>query len=89
MAVKIRLSRIGKKHRPYWRIIAIDGRKKRDGAFLENLGTYDPINHTLIQCHRDRINDWVSKGALCSDTVKRLLKIHADTSRNAAANTLS
>ena len=75
MAVKVRLSRIGKTNRPYWRIVAVDSRKKRDGAFLENLGTYDPIKHEVIQLHPDRINDWVAKGATCSATVKKLIKM--------------
>ena len=75
MAVKIRLSRIGKTNRPYWRVVAVDSRKKRDGAFLDNLGTYDPIKHDIIQLHTDRIEGWVSKGAICSDAVKKLVKI--------------
>lgn len=76
MAVKIRLSRIGKKNVPFYRIVAVDGRKKRDGAHLENLGTYDPIKGELIQFHDDRIQDWISKGAIPSDTVKRLQKLY-------------
>ena len=74
--VKIRLSRIGKTNRPYWRIVAVDSRKKRDSAFLDNLGTYDPFAHQIVQIHIDRINDWISKGAQCSPTVKRLIKTH-------------
>lgn len=74
MAVKIRLSRIGKTNRPYWRVVAVDSRKKRDGAFLDNLGTYDPIKHKIIQLHEGRINDWVVKGAICSPTVKKLIR---------------
>ncbi len=76
MAVKIRLSRLGKCNRPYWRIVAMDSRKKRDGEFLENLGTYDPLRHELVQIHVDRIKEWVSKGAVCSDTVEKLLRMH-------------
>jgi len=72
MAVKIRLSRIGKKHVPFFRIIAIDSRKKRDGAYLENLGTYDVMNNQFVQYHEERINDWVSKGAVVTDSVKKL-----------------
>ena len=75
MAVKVRLSRIGRKNRPYWRIVAVDSKKKRDGAFLENLGTYDPIRHEVIQLHKERIADWISKGAICSDAVKKLMRI--------------
>ncbi len=80
MAVKIRLSRIGKKNSPIWRIVATDGRNKRDGEFLENLGTYDPINKNLVQFHAERIQDWVSKGAICSETVEKLVKMHRKAS---------
>ncbi|MCF7799485.1 30S ribosomal protein S16 [Candidatus Babeliales bacterium] len=74
MAVKIRLSRIGRTNRPYWRIVAVDSRKKRDGAFLENLGSYDPIKHEIVQLHQDRIDYWVKNGAICSNTVSKLVK---------------
>ena len=72
MAVKIRLSRIGKKHAPQYRIVAIDSREKRDGKFIEDLGTYNPISHTFEQYHADRIQDWIAKGAIVTDAVKRL-----------------
>ena len=74
MAVKIRLSRIGKKNHPFWRIVAVDSKKKRDGAFLENLGTYDPITHQLMQFRPEKINEWVVKGAICSPTVAKIMK---------------
>lgn len=74
MAVKIRLSRIGKKNAPQYRIVAIDERRKRDGAFIEDLGTYNPKTHSFVQIHHDRINDWISKGAIMTDTVSRLHK---------------
>jgi len=77
MAVKIRLSRIGKKHVPFFRIIAIDSRKKRDGEFLENLGTFDVLNNEFVQFHPDRINDWVIKGAVVTDSVKKLQNKYA------------
>ena len=83
MAVKVRLCRVGKTNRPYCRVIVVDSRKKRDGAFLENLGTYDPICHNVIRLDKDRIYDWVKKGAICSDAVKKLLRIdvkHKDKS---------
>ncbi len=76
MAVKIRLSRIGKKKVPFYRIVAVDSRKKRDGAFLDDLGTYDALNTKLVHFHEERIMDWVSKGAQMTPTVKRLLKLH-------------
>lgn len=72
MAVKLRLSRIGKKHAPFFRIVAIDSRKKRDGACIENLGTYDVLKHSFVQFHEERINDWVEKGAVVTDSVKKL-----------------
>ncbi len=74
MAVVIRFSRIGRKNRPYWRIVAVDSRAKRDGACIEDLGTYDPIKHAAVQLHVDRINEWVAKGAQCSDAVIKLMK---------------
>ncbi|MGE0207337.1 MAG: 30S ribosomal protein S16, partial [Candidatus Babeliales bacterium] len=67
MAVKIRLSRIGKKNAPQYRIVAVDERKKRDGEYLDNLGTYEPIAHKIVQLHEDRIKDWLSKGAIMTD----------------------
>ena len=76
MSVKIRLSRIGKKNRPYWRIVAIDSRKKRDGAYLDNLGTYDPLNHQALNLNTTRIQELVATGAQCSATVTKLLKNH-------------
>lgn len=74
MAVRIRVSRIGKRNRPYWRVVAVDSRKKRDGACLENLGTYDPINHKIVQLNLEKIKEWIAKGAICSDAVAKLLK---------------
>ena len=75
MSVKIRLSRLGKKNRPYWRVVAIDSREKRDGAYLENLGTYDPIKHEVVQLHKERIQEWVTKGAICSPSVQKIMKM--------------
>jgi len=74
--VKIRLSRIGKKHVPFYRIVAVDSREKRDGACLENLGTYDALNAKILQFHEERINDWLSKGAVMTNTVKKICKIY-------------
>lgn len=74
MAVKIRLSRIGKKHAPFYRIVAVDARKKRDGQHLENLGTYNPLNNQFVQFHEERINYWLSVGAIPTDSVVKLHK---------------
>ena len=85
MAVKIRLSRVGKKKTPFYRIVAVDSRKKRDGAYLENLGTYDGLKGVLIQFHVDRINDWIGKGAIPTDSVKKLIREHRDSSSSKEA----
>ena len=84
MAVKIRLARIGKKNAPMYRIVAIDSRKPRDGQFLENLGTYNPLTGELLQFHRERIDYWVSHGAVKTEVVKRLYKDSAKPSSAAA-----
>lgn len=76
MAVKIRLARIGKTHAPIYRIVAIDSRKKRDGEALEILGTYNPMSGEIVQFHADRVNAWVSKGAIVTDSVKKIQKLH-------------
>jgi small subunit ribosomal protein S16 len=86
MAVKLRLSRIGKKHVPFFRIIAIDSRKKRDGACLENLGTYDVLNGTFVQFHEERINDWIAKGAEVTDSVKKLHRQYKEGLNPASSN---
>ena len=75
MSVKLRLARIGKKHVPFFRIVAVDTRKKRDGQNLENLGTYDPIGHKLVQFNQDGIDAWIAKGAQMTDTVEKLQKM--------------
>ncbi|PKN03645.1 30S ribosomal protein S16 [Candidatus Dependentiae bacterium HGW-Dependentiae-1] len=74
MAVAVRLSRIGKKHVPFFRVVAVDSRKKRDGAFLEDLGTYDALKGTFVVFHQERFNAWVAQGAQVSVTVKKLQK---------------
>ena len=73
--VKIRLLRAGAKKRPYYRVIAIDERAKRDGRALEFLGTYNPIAEPPhIQLETERIEAWVGNGAQLSDAVRGLLK---------------
>lgn len=76
MAVKIRLSRTGRTNCPFYRIIAIDSRKKRDGESLEILGSYDPVKKELLGFVPERLEDWVSKGAIVSDAVAKLQKLH-------------
>ena len=75
MAVKIRMKRVGTKNLPVFRIVVADGRSPRDGKFIEELGTYQPLkkgdNFTL---NLDRAKYWLSKGAQPSDTVASFIK---------------
>jgi small subunit ribosomal protein S16 len=73
--VAMRLTRIGSKKRPYYRIVVIDKRKARNGRFLEVLGQYNPIaNPAQIEINSERAQYWLSKGATPSETVASLLR---------------
>jgi small subunit ribosomal protein S16 len=73
MSVKLRLTRIGRKKKPFYRIIAIDSRKRRDGAFLDKLGHYNPLSQPPdIAIDEAKAMDWLLKGALPTDTVRSL-----------------
>jgi len=75
MAVKIRLSRLGGKSRPYYRIVVADSTFPRNGRFLEIVGNYDPNkNPAEVNIKADRISDWIGKGAKPTTTVSHLLK---------------
>ena len=75
MAVKLRLRRMGKKKRPFYRIVAADSRAPRDGRFIELVGTYDPISNPInIELQEDRIMYWLQNGAQPTDTVKNLFQ---------------
>ena len=75
MAVKLRLTRVGSKKNPVYRIVAADSRSPRDGKFLEIVGRYNPqTDPSTIELNEERIKDWLSKGAQPSGTVQRLLK---------------
>lgn len=78
MAVKLRLSRVGKKHAPFYRIIAIDSRSPRDGVALEVLGTFDPLKGQFAQFDAERINYWLGCGAVETDAVKKLRKLREE-----------
>lgn len=79
MAVRIRLARYGTKNRPFYRLVAADSQAKRDGRFLEQLGTYDPLaNPAEVHLKGDRIKYWLSVGATTSETVGHMLKKHLD-----------
>ena len=75
MAVRIRLTRVGATKRPAYRVIAIDKRRSRDGRALEILGFYDPLTEpATVNLDTERINVWIGKGALPSDTVAKLIR---------------
>ncbi|TIX50298.1 30S ribosomal protein S16 [Alteraurantiacibacter aquimixticola] len=77
MAVTLRLSRGGAKKRPYYRIVAADSRKPRDGRYLEQIGTYNPMlpkeDDNRVKLNEDRIRYWLGVGATVSDRVARFL----------------
>lgn len=73
--VTMRLSRIGSKKRPYYRIVIIDKRRARNGRFLEVVGQYNPIaNPVQMEINAERAQYWLSKGALPSETVRSILR---------------
>jgi small subunit ribosomal protein S16 len=75
MAVKIRLTRLGTKKRPYYRLVAANSESPRDGKFLEILGSYDPMKDPAqIEVDKDKVNRWLEKGAIVSESAKAILK---------------
>jgi len=75
MSVKIRLARHGAKKRPFYRIVVADSKSPRDGRFLENVGTYNPVlDPEEVVLRKERIKYWIDQGAILTDTVKSLLK---------------
>lgn len=75
MAVRIRLNRMGAKKRPFYRLVVADSRAPRDGRFIEIIGHYNPIVDPIeLVVDKEKAQDWLSKGAQPSDTVKRLFK---------------
>jgi small subunit ribosomal protein S16 len=75
VSVKIRLKKFGTKARPYYRIVVMDIRAPRDGKTLEDVGVYHPIEAEgkQVSLNADKIREWLSKGAVPSDTVKSIL----------------
>ena len=75
MATKIRLTRMGAKKAPFYRIVVADSRARRDGAFIDIIGTYDPNRQpAAVEINAEKAEKWLSTGAQPSDTVKSLLK---------------
>lgn len=75
MAVKLRLKRMGKKQSPFYRVVAADSRSPRDGAFIEVVGTYNPVaNPAEVKIDEELAMKWLKNGAQPTDTVRSLLK---------------
>lgn len=75
MAIKMRLARAGAKKKPFYQIVVADVRSRRDGRFIENVGTYDPNqNPAAVKFEETKALDWLGKGAQPTDTVKQILK---------------
>jgi small subunit ribosomal protein S16 len=75
MAVRMRLTRIGSKKNPIYRVVVADSRSPRDGRFIEIVGRYNPqTNPSTIDLDTEKVKDWLAKGAQPSDPVARLIK---------------
>jgi len=75
LSVKMRLTRLGTKKRPFYRIIVVKSEGKRDGKFIEQLGYYDPLKDPAdIKIDLEKTKSWISKGVIPSETVKALLR---------------
>jgi small subunit ribosomal protein S16 len=71
----IRLARIGKKKKPVYRVVVIERTRPRDGRFVENVGTYDPLKKPAeIKLNADRIKHWLGRGAQPSETIRSFLR---------------
>ena len=78
MSVRVRLTRVGSKKNPIWRVVVADQRSPRDGRFIETIGHYNPqTNPSTIVIDEERFQHWVSRGAQPTNPVKQLVKAHA------------
>jgi len=74
MALRIRLSRYGRKHHPIYRLVVADARSLRDGKVVDVIATYDPVNKRLIEVKEEKLKEWLQKGAELTDRAKAILK---------------
>ncbi|TAL33957.1 MAG: 30S ribosomal protein S16 [Spirochaetes bacterium] len=75
MSVKIRLQRVGTKKKPFYKVVVMDERQRRDGSTIENVGQYQPISAgNQFTVNEERVIDWLRKGAQPTATIERLLK---------------
>ena len=79
MSVRVRLTRVGSKKNPIWRVVVADQRSPRDGRFIETIGHYNPQTEpSTIVIDEERLQHWVARGAQPTNTVKQLVKAHAE-----------
>ncbi len=87
MAVRIRMTRMGAKKRPFYRLVAADSEAPRDGKFLDILGYYDPMKDpAVVKIHADKMNYWIEQGARVSEAVKAILKKEGKMQSHSASN---
>jgi len=87
MAVRIRMTRMGAKKRPFYRLVAADSEARRDGRFLEILGYYDPMKEPAeVKIHKEKVDYWLEKGARLSESAKALLKKEGMMQSHSASN---
>ena len=80
MSVRVRLTRVGSRKNPIWRVVVADQRAKRDGRVIETVGHYNAQTEpSTIVLNEERIRDWLSRGAQPSDTVRKLLRTQGIT----------
>jgi small subunit ribosomal protein S16 len=78
MSVRVRLTRVGSKKNPIWRVVVSDQRSPRDGRFIETIGHYNPQTEpSTIVIDRERLEHWLARGAQPTNTVKQLVKAHS------------
>ena len=84
MAVRVRLTRVGGKKNPIWRVVVADGRSPRDGRFIETIGHYNPqTDPSTIVIDTDRFEHWVARGAQPTGTVKQLVRAQSSSAQAA------
>ena len=86
MAVRVRLTRVGSKKNPIWRVVVADGRSPRDGRSIETIGHYNPQTQpSTVVLDRERLDHWLERGAVPSNTVKKLMRIKPESADAAVA----
>ncbi|RMH79478.1 MAG: 30S ribosomal protein S16 [Acidobacteria bacterium] len=74
MALRIRVSRYGRRHHPIYRIVVAEAKAPRDGKFIDHVATYDPVNKRLLEIKEDKLKEWLQRGAELTDRAKSILK---------------